>query len=131
VQIDSLPVSNTTELGTQKGAYLEDCKVLLGSKDEKIWLAHTKFSNDEFIAIAKEARDLSALKLQLKIVDLTNCKRLWKFDILMKNIEFEKVLLFWQDFNLLSKHVFDEQTLKDTYMEDIKLINKETQTTDG
>jgi len=94
-------------------------------------LSHTQFSNDEFIGVLKEARDLGALKLALKIVDLKNCDRLWKFDILMKNIEFEKVLLFWQDFNLLSKHIFDEQTLKDTYMEEVKLINKETKTTDG
>jgi len=94
-------------------------------------LTHTQSGNDDFIGILKEARDLGALKLALKIVDLKNCDRLWKFDILMKNIEFEKVLLFWQDFNLLSKHVFDEQTKRDTYIEEINLINKETTTTDG
>jgi len=94
VQEPSLPVSNTAELGTQKLIYLEDCKIILASKGDKIWLNHTNMSNDEFTGDVKQATDLDALKHKLKIFDLQNCKSLWKFDILFKNIDFEKVLLF-------------------------------------
>mmetsp|Transcript_42886 Transcript_42886/g.36050 ORF Transcript_42886/g.36050 Transcript_42886/m.36050 type:complete len:97 (+) Transcript_42886:453-743(+) len=96
-----------------------------------MWSDHTKMSNDEFTGDVKQARDLEALKQNLKIVDLQNCKRMWKFNILMRNIDFEKVLLFWQDFNLMSKAIFDEQTCKETGVSEVKLINKETMSADG
>lgn len=131
MQEPSLPVSNTAELGTQKLIYLEDCKVLLASKEDKIWSDHTKMSNDEFTGDVKQATDLDSLKHKLKIIDLKNCKSLWKFDILMKNIDFEKAFLFWQDFNLMSKAIFDEQTCKETGVSRVKLINIETTNTDG
>jgi len=94
VQEPSLPISNTAELGRQKVICLEDCKVLLASKEDKIWSNHTKMSNDEFTGDVKQAKDLDSLKHKLKIFDLQNCKSLWKFNILFKNIDFEKVFLF-------------------------------------
>jgi len=131
VQEPSLPVSNTAELGKQKVICLEDCKVLLASKEDKIWLNHTKISNDEFTGDAKQAKDMDSLKHKLKIFDLHNCKSLWKFNILNKNIDFEKAFLFWQDFNLMSTAIFDEQTCKETGISRVKLINNDTKTTDG
>lgn len=90
-----------------------------------------RMSNYEFTGDVKQARNLDSLKHKLKIIDLQNCKLLWKFDILIKNIDFEKAFLFWQDFNLMSKAMLDEQTCKETGVSEVKLINNDTKTTDG
>lgn len=85
-------ISHNTDddIGSQLEQMVEDGKILLESGDKDIWKLHTKIADKQ--RTCYQSKDLSVLQTKLKIFKLKNS--IWKFDVIMKDMDYNKIVRF-------------------------------------
>lgn len=81
--------NDTNDIDVMVDSLISDGKVLLDSKDSDIWKIHTKVSDSR---VAYQSTSTESVQSKLKLMNIKN--KIWKFDIILPNIQYDKIKKF-------------------------------------